>query len=129
MYIVSITPNKKETVMKTFFDYDHIECVTLEEAKNAHPNLPWQKIEARFSWGMGDRQEVPVMTLADLNFCIKTDGDFEEYNYFEVEHCSVCRRVLLPDDECYGDEKTGDALCEEHAVFNESTDMYRKKIF
>jgi hypothetical protein len=115
--------------IETFFDYDHIECVEVSKAKKAFPHLPWDKIEKRFSWGMGDRQQVGVMTLADLNLCIRVDGDFEEYNYFEVEHCSVCRKVLLPDDECYGDEGTGDALCQDHAVFNEATDLYRKKIF
>jgi hypothetical protein len=115
--------------MKTFFDYDWIECVTLEEAKKANPNLPWDKMEPRFVWGMGDNQQVTVMTLADLNFCIKVGGEFEEYNYFEVKHCAVCRAVLLPDDECYIDFRTGEALCDHHSVFDEDTDMYRKKIF
>ena len=115
--------------MKTFYDYDNIECVTMEEAKRAYPSLPWKKIEERFSWGMGDSQQVDVMTVQDLKFCVKVDGEYEGYEYSEVEYCSVCREILLPDDECYTDEKTGDPICEHHAVFNEVTGMYRKKIF
>lgn len=118
--------------MKTFFDYDHVECVQLFIAKENFPHLNWEKIKKRFVYTMGSKDNVEVMTLADLNLCIRLqeeDLEIEDINYADVAHCSVCRKVLLPDDEAYTDEKTGDTLCDEHSAFNEETDNYKKAIF
>jgi len=123
---------QKLTNMKTFFDYDYIECVQLFIAKENFPHLNWEKIEKRFVYTMGSEDEVEVMTLADLNLCIRLFDEkleIEDIPYHEVAHCSVCRKVLLPDDDAYTDEKTGDTLCDEHSVFNEATDNYKKAIF
>lgn len=120
--------------MKTFFDYDHVECVELSIAKKEYPHLDWNKIEKNFvrnveKFVVGS---VKVMTLADLNYCIRLHEeklDIDEVEYSFVGHCSVCRKVLLPDDAAYTDEKTGDTLCDEHAGYNEETDNYMKVLF
>jgi len=118
-------------MLKTFFDYDKIECCLIEDAMEEYPDLNWEKIRNRFSWHMGSRQDTEVMTLADLNICLVIDKSFniEDYNYHEIEHCSVCRKVLLPDDEAYNDLGTNDVLCTEHATFNDVLDGYVKLIF
>ena len=118
--------------MKTLFDYDKIEIVTVEEARKEYPDLNWEMIRCRFTWRMGRNLNVEVLTLADLNLCVVLNNrgiDFNDINYDEVEHCSVCRKVLLPDDECYADYKTNEPLCDEHSKFNESTNNYQKIVF
>tara|TARA_R110000772_G_C13310268_1_gene440054 strand:+ start:8926 stop:9282 length:357 start_codon:yes stop_codon:yes gene_type:complete len=118
--------------MRTFFDYDKIECVEVAIAKDTYPLLHWSKIIPRFAWGMGDDQDVNVLTLADLNICITLDKlgtNLDDYNYSDIVHCSVCRRVLLPDDEAYNDENSGDVLCTHHSIQNEVTGNYVKIVF
>jgi len=125
---------------KTFFDYDNIECITVDDAKLEHPELDWEKVEARFAFPRGGRTDengiriggVNIIAVADLMLCVRLHREnlgIEEVNYFEVAHCSVCRRVLLPDDEAYSDAKTGNCLCTDHARFSETDDMYHKVIF
>lgn len=43
----------------------------------------------------------------------------------EIVFCSVCFSKLKHDDECYLDEKTGNPLCSQHAIFNEQTNNYQ----
>jgi len=114
---------------KTFFDYDQVECITVEAAKKEHPELDWEAVDKRFAF---PRCGVDIMAVADLLLCVRLHEDgltIEEVNYHEVAHCSVCRRVLLPDDEAYSDYKTGDCICDEHSRFSEADDMYHKVIF
>jgi len=118
--------------METFLDYDRIECVELKHAKKEYPELNWRKIEARFVWGMGVKEDIDVLTLADLNLCMKLHeigGEIGDYDYVDIVHCSVCRKVLLPDDEAYTDYRTGDILCDRHSVFSERANGYIKIIF
>ena len=44
----------------------------------------------------------------------------------DVAVCSVCEKVLMPDDECYTDENTNEPLCDKHSVYNEKTGNYKK---
>lgn len=118
--------------METFSDYDHIECVELSKAKIEYPELNWDKIEERFVYGMGKDEYMDVLTLADLNLCVRLHADkleIEDINYEEVAWCSVCHMVLLPQDECYTDHHTGDPLCDGHSRFSETFDNYVKYIF
>lgn len=124
--------------MRTHFDMDGIECVVLRDAKLANPLLSWRKIKKRFVYTSGPNDSVDVITLADLNLCIRiaydnarheTNNVIEDFNYEDIAHCSVCRKVMLPDDEAYTDFETGDALCSWHAEFHESDNMYHKVIF
>ena len=118
--------------MKTLFDYDNIEILTVEEGKKEYPDLNWEMIRSRFTWCMGSKEDVEVLTLADLNLCIVLDNrgiDINDINYSEVEHCTVCRKVLLPDDECYTDGRTLEPLCDEHSKYNELKDFYQKVVF
>lgn len=48
----------------------------------------------------------------------------------DIEQCSCCGKILMPDDECYSDELNGDnaALCDHCSVFNEETNMYQKVV-
>ena len=48
----------------------------------------------------------------------------------DIEQCSCCGKILMPDDECYSDELHDDdaALCDHCSVFNEETDMYQKVV-
>ena len=46
-----------------------------------------------------------------------------------IERCSCCGVVLMPDDECYGDELNNEApLCDHCSIFNDQTDMYQKSV-
>ena len=114
--------------MKTLFDSDNIEIVEIDEAKKHYPELEWDSMENLF-WEIGDHV---VMAVDDLLACIeikKRGLKFDEVCFEEIEVCSVCRKVLLPDDECYIDAKTGDSLCDEHSFYSESDEAYHKKIF
>lgn len=104
-------------VMKTFWDYDEIRCVTIEDAKKAYPDLDWDKIESRFSWEMGGLGEVSVMSFHDLQYCIKLNEngyDFEDVEYTACTFCSVCDECILPDEEAYNDIFSDRILCDRH---------------
>lgn len=119
-----------DTDLKVFLDADKVKCVPVDTAKLFYPNLNWEKIEQRFSWNMGEGNSGEiVMALADLNLCVvlhSKDMRLEDIAYEDVAHCVVCEAVLLPDDECYVDGRTGDALCDRHSAMDEGTDTYYK---
>ena len=53
---------------------------------------------------------------------------YDNMDLEQVEKCSCCGKILMPDDECYSDELHDDdaVLCDHCSVFNEETDMYEK---
>ena len=54
---------------------------------------------------------------------------YDNMDLEQVEKCSCCGKILMPDDECYSDELHDDAvLCDHCSVFNEETDMYQKVV-
>ena len=54
---------------------------------------------------------------------------YDNMDLEQVEKCSCCGKILMPDDECYSDELHDDAvLCDHCSVFNEETDMYKKVV-
>ena len=54
---------------------------------------------------------------------------YDNMDLEQVEKCSCCGKILMPDDECYSDELHDDAvLCDHCSVFNEKTDMYQKVV-
>jgi hypothetical protein len=42
--------------------------------------------------------------------------------------CDVCGDVLLHDDEAYTDGNTGEHLCDDHSIFDESEGFYVKSV-
>ena len=44
----------------------------------------------------------------------------------EIAYCSVCKRLLMHDDECYTDEDTGEPLCDKHSRYDEVKGTYHK---
>lgn len=116
------------TKLKTFLDSDNIECCFTMDAKWAFPHLDWEAVEARFSWetkiGLA---LLSTMTVRDLNLCLKLHSEnipLGEISYTDVAWCDVCEQVLLPDDECYTDCRTGESLCDAHSEFDEGLDGY-----
>lgn len=55
---------------------------------------------------------------------------YDNMDLEQVEKCSCCGKILMPDDECYSDELHDDdaVLCDHCSVFNEETDMYKKVV-
>lgn len=55
-----------------------------------------------------------------------TDEEVKEFNEWhkEICYCDVCGVKLMHDDEAYGDEKFGGALCDAHSIMNEETNNY-----
>lgn len=54
----------------------------------------------------------------------------KEFAIEDIEQCSCCGKILMPDDECYSDELHDDdaVLCDHCSVFNEETNMYQKVV-
>lgn len=114
--------------MKKLFDSNHVEICIVAEAQKEFPDLEWSAAN-RFMWTINN---VMVMAVDDLNVFIALKENNEEFSaikYCDVEICSVCRKVLFIDDECYEDLDSTDQCCNEHSWFDESVDSYRKKIF
>jgi len=113
----------------TFFDHDHVECLTAERAMTLHPELSWEAIDKRFVFPRDGRD---IICLQDLLLCIRLHDDglqLDDVQYMEVAQCSVCRAILLPADEAYVDERTGDVLCDAHSRYDEVHGTYHKAIF
>ena len=55
---------------------------------------------------------------------------YDNMDLEQVEKCSCCGKILMPDDECYSDELHDDdaVLCDHCSVFNEEIDMYQKVV-
>ena len=114
--------------MKTFFDSDRIECIEVSLYKLVYSNLDWSDF-ANKTWEINN---ILVMAFADFLLMLElynTGLKLNDINYSDVAHCSVCRKVILPDDEAYSDLKTEQSLCGAHSFFDESIDAYRKRIF
>lgn len=120
-----------EILTSTFFDEDGVECIEVDKATRLFPNRSWGLIEHRFAWDKGCERRAAVMTLQDLLFVLKTGDEWHTYNYDEVHMCSVCRKLLLPDDEAYPVTHAGEEMtvCDEHSAVDEETDGYRLRIF
>ena len=115
--------------MKILYDYDQVPIVKELEARQEHFYLNWIRVSHRFRF---DVNKVSVITLGDLKLCIrlfKENIEIKEVNYSECHNCSVCKKVLLPDDEAYTDHRTGDTCCTEHCYFSEKDNNYHKIIF
>lgn len=114
--------------METLFDYDRVEIALVSDVKKEYPKLKDDLIE-RFTISVNNRY---VIAIDDLNYVklLQEKGlDLKDVNYKEVDICSVCRKVLLPDDEAYTDKRTGDVLCSTHSFFSEKDSMYHKIIY
>ena len=137
--------NFKYPLLRTFFDVDNILCVFVEDVINAYPNI--NKLSIQYRKNEADRKfntfcwdisiSVDVMAFDDLKLfislydevCEKLDvidlsGEYEDYE--SITKCSVCGELLLSDDYAYGDEISGESLCDKHSVRNEETSNYVK---
>ena len=118
--------------MKTYFDSDKVEILKLSELFDNYPKLLDNKFRDDIYFKSWNINKIPVIALNDANLFMKLFKDdivLNDINYTDVAICSVCRKVLLPDDECYEDNKTGDSLCTEHSFYDDVTGYYHKKIF
>ena len=136
--------NFKYPILSTFFDADNIPCVFVDEVLKTFPGIekfevyyPANKGERDFNsfgWSIGTEN---VMASADaelfidmynrtLKQCKSENITLDDIAVCEVAICSVCDELLMPDDECYVDEYTGEPLCDGHSVTNEETGNYVK---
>ena len=80
---------------------------------------------------MGERFFCKEITDSLGNFLIENVyedcvGFIKWYNESYTK-CSVCSTVIGPDDECYGDQETGNPLCTEHARYDEVNGTYHEQ--
>lgn len=138
----------KYPILSVFFDADSIPCVFVDEMIQTFANIEdltvyymgLQRDFNSFGWDMstkdGSRTEI-VMAVADAMLFVelhrrigkeleKENLTFGEIDMSMVGICSVCDELLMPDDECYVDENTGEPLCDGHSRCNELTGNYIK---
>ena len=114
--------------LQVLVDHDNVEIVRYVDARPFFPELDWESVANRFVFTIGVTE---VICMKDLMFCVRAceEGNkWQDYNYSEVEHCSVCKAVLMPDDEAYTDEDTGDVICDAHSRLCEDENCYVKVI-
>lgn len=63
-----------------------------------------------------DRDSAEAYLCKIVNFLDSKGLSFYDTNILEIEICSQCGVILLPDDECYQDQEIGLALCDKCSV-------------
>tara|TARA_R110002050_G_scaffold79261_12_gene169480 strand:- start:21296 stop:21994 length:699 start_codon:yes stop_codon:yes gene_type:complete len=145
--------NFKYPMMRTFYDVDNILCVFVEDVINAFPNINKISIQymknqferefGTFSWDIRKKDlsvSISVMAFDDLKLfierykeiCVALEVDDlsndDLHDYESICKCSVSGKLLLADDEAYGDENTGEMLSTEYSVCNDESGNYVKFI-
>lgn len=135
---------KKVKTVRTFINADNIPCLIVDDLKTIYPRINELIVNQRsfesYHWytstiyGVNSKR---VMTCNDaqsfvllydrtLKRCKDENVTIEDIAIEMVASCSVCDRLLFPDDEAYNDEDSGETLCDNHSITNEVTGNYKK---
>lgn len=144
---LTLKENFKYPILTTFFDIDSVPCVFVDEVLKIYPRIDELTVYYKgsqmnrtfytFGWEISKLygKKHLVMSSVDVSLfislyrrvikhCKEINEPFEEVVLCEIAICEACNELLMPDDECYSDENTGEPLCDGHSAVNEMTGNY-----